>query len=156
MVPRHLIEQEHNPDIAWDIWQHMFLDIADNHAPLKKKRVRGISPPPPRITPELKLLMFQRDKLKKIASRFPTDGNWTSYKHMKNKVNYEIKNAKMNYYNAFFKDSRRNIKNTWKGITRLIGNESKFSKITQLDTGDTVSTDLIEISNILNRHFSRI
>ena len=93
--------------------------------------------------------MFQRDKLKKLASRFPTDGNWTSYKHKKNNVNYEIKNAKMNYYNAFFKDNRRNIKNTWKGINRLIGNERKFNKITQLDTGDTVSTDLIEISNIL-------
>ena len=66
MVPWHLIEQEHNPDFAWDIWQHMFLDIADNHAPLKKKRVRGISSP--LITPELKRLMAQRDKLKKIAS----------------------------------------------------------------------------------------
>ena len=153
MVPWHLVEQEHNPDIAWDIWQHMFLDIADSHAPLKKKRVKGISSP--WITPELKRLMFQRDKLKKLASRFPTDGNWTSYKHMKNKVNYEIKNAKMNYYNAFFKDNCRNI-NTWKGINRLIGNEPKFNKITQLDTGDTVITDPIEISNILNTRFSKI
>ena len=93
--------------------------------------------------------MFQRDKLNKLASKFPTDGNWTSYKQMKTKVNYEIKNSKMNYYNAFFKNNRRNIKNTWKGINRLIGNEPKFNKITQLDTGDTVSTDPIEISNIL-------
>ena len=75
---------------------------------------------------------------------------------MKNKVNYEIKNAKMNYYNAFFKDNRRNIKNTWKGINRLIGNVPKFNKITQMDTGDTVSNDPIEISNILKTHFSRI
>ena len=90
--------------------------------------------------------MFQRDKLKKLAKRFPTDGNWTSCKHMKNKVNYEIKNAKMNYYNAFFKDNRRNIKNTWKGINRLIGNEPKFNNISQLDTGDTV----------VNTHFSKI
>ena len=62
--------------------------------------------------------MFQRDKFKKLAWRFPTDGNWTSYKHMKNKFNYEIKNAEMNYYNAFFKGNRRKIKNTWKGIKR--------------------------------------
>ena len=83
----------------------MFLDIADSHAPVKKKRVKGISSP--WITPELKRLMFQRDKLKKLVSRFPTGDKWTFYKHMKNKVNYEIKNAKMNYYNAFFKDNRR-------------------------------------------------
>ena len=37
---------------------------------------------------------------------------------MKNKFNYEIKNAEMNYYNAFFKGNRRKIKNTWKGIKR--------------------------------------
>ena len=54
--------------------------------------------------------MFERDKLKKIAWRFPTDVNWTSYKQMKNKVNHEIKNAKINYYDAFFKGNRRNIK----------------------------------------------
>ena len=147
MVPWHLIEQEHNPDIAGDIWQ-LFLDIADSHAPLKKKREKGISFS--WITPELKRQLFQGDKLKNLASRFPTDGDWTSYKHMKNKVNYEIKNAKMNYCNAFFKDNRRNIKNTWKGINRLIGNERKCSKITQLDTGDTVNTDSIEISIIKN------
>ena len=100
--------------------------------------------------------MFERDKLKKIAWRFPTDVNWTSYKHMKNKVNYEIKNAKINYYNAFFKGNCRNIKKTWKGINRIIGNESKFNKITKLDTGDTVSTDPMEISDIPNTHFPKI
>ena len=62
----------------------------------------------------------------------------------------------MDYYNAFFKDNRRNINNTWKGINRLIGNESKFNKITQLDTGDSESTDAMEISTILKTHFSKI
>ena len=101
MVPWHLIEQEHNPDIAWDIRQHMFLDIADYHVPLKKKRLRGISSP--LINSGAKKANVSKRQTQKIASRFPTDDNWTSYKHMKNKVNYEIKNAKMNYYNAFFK-----------------------------------------------------
>ena len=133
MVPWHLIELEENSDIAWDIWQQMFLGIADYHAPLKKRRVRGISSP--WITPELKKLMFQRDKLIKIASSFPTDVNWTSYKNLKNKVNYEIKKAKMNYFNKFFKENCRNKKNTWKGIlNRLIGSESKSTKSTQLET----------------------
>ena len=74
----------------------------------------------------------------------------------KNKVNYEIKNAKMNYYNAFFKDNCRNIKNTWKGINRLIGNEPKFNKMTQLGTGDTVNTDPIEASPIVTRSLTFI
>ena len=45
-----------------------------------------------------------------------------------------------------------------RGWVRLsvIGNESKFNKLTELDTGDSLSTDPIEISNILNTHFSKI
>ena len=50
---------------------------------------------------------------------------------MNNKVNYEIKKAKINYYNAFFKSNRRNKKYiyTWRGINRIIGNECKFNKM---------------------------
>ena len=130
----------------------MFSGVADYHAPLKKRRVRGISFP--WITPELKKLMFQRDKLKKIASKFPTDLNWTSYKHLRNKDNYEIKNAKTNYYNTFFKENSRNVKTTWRGINSLIGKGSNSTKITKLETGDNVYTDPIKISNVLNTHFS--
>ena len=45
-----------------------------------------------------------------------------------------------------------------RGWVRLsvIGNESKFNKVTELDTADSLSTDPIEISNILNTHFSKI
>ena len=38
----------------------------------------------------------------------------------------------------------------------LIGNESKFNKIIQLDTGDSVSTDSIEISNNTQHTFLQI
>lgn len=132
----------------------MFLDIVDSYVLLKKKRVKGIFFF--WIILELKRLMFQRDKFKKLVLRFLIDGNWIFYKYMKNKVNYEIKNVKMNYYNVFFKDNCRNIKNIWKGINRLIGNEFKFNKIIQLDIGDIVNIDFIEISNIFNIYFFKI
>ena len=93
--------------------------------------------------------MFHRDKLKRIALKFTTDINWTSYQHMKNKVNYEIKNAKMNYYNDFFKNNPRSIKNTWRGINNLIGNGIQSTNITKIETGDFVYTDPIKITNIL-------
>ena len=152
MVPWHLIEQEYKPDNAWDIWQHMFLDIADYHAPLKKKRTRRVASP--WTTPELKKLIYQMRQTQKHSLEVPN--RWQLDVLQTHKVNCEIKNAQMNYYNAFFKDNRRNINNTWKGINRLIGNESKSNKITQLDTGDSVSTDAMEIGTILKTHFSKI
>ena len=49
---------------------------------------------------------------------------------MNNKVNYEIKKAKINYYNAFSKVIAETKKiYTWRGINRIIGNECKFSKM---------------------------
>ena len=47
----------------------------------KKKRVRGISAS--WITPELKHDMFERDRLKKVASRSQSDADWTNYKQPK-------------------------------------------------------------------------
>ena len=58
----------------------MFLGIVDYHAPFKRSRVGNVAspPPPPPITPDLKKLMFH-------------------YRYIKNKVNYEIKNANISY-----------------------------------------------------------
>ena len=52
MAPWYLIAAESDPNKAWGIWKQIFEYIADSHAPLKKKRVRGRSVP--WITPELK------------------------------------------------------------------------------------------------------
>lgn len=60
----------------------MFFGIADYHASLKKRKVRGISSP--WITPELKKKTNAlKRQTKKKGSQFPTDVNWTSYKHLK-------------------------------------------------------------------------
>lgn len=63
MIPWHLVELEDNPDIACVKWQQMFLCIVDNHAPACKRRtVRNVTFPG--ITPDVRRLMFQRNKLK--------------------------------------------------------------------------------------------
>ena len=92
MAPWYLIAAESDPSKAWGIWKQIFEYIADSHAPLKKKRVRGNSVP--WITPELKHNMFERDRLEKVASRSQSDTDWTRCKQRKNKVNHTIKEAK--------------------------------------------------------------
>ena len=66
MVPWYLVEAESDPNNALGIWKQIFEYIADSNAPLKKKRVKGKFAP--WITPELKHDMFERDRLKKVAS----------------------------------------------------------------------------------------
>ena len=81
MAPWCLVEAEIDPNNAWGIWKQIFEVIADSHAPLKKKRVRGRSAP--WITLELKPDIFERDRLKKVASRSQSDTDWTRYKRQK-------------------------------------------------------------------------
>ena len=51
----------------------------------------------------------------------------------KNKVNYTIREAKITYYNNYFKDNSGNIRNTWKRINSMLGSESKTTKINEIE-----------------------
>ena len=73
MAPWHLVEAESDPNKAWDIWKQIFICLADSRAPLKKTKVRGISAS--WITPELKHDMFERNRLKKVASQSQSDAD---------------------------------------------------------------------------------
>ena len=85
----------------------MFLNICDSHAPFRRKKVRSSNSP--WLTPDLKKLMFERDKAKKLASRVGSSETWMHFKALRNTVNITIKKAKVEYYNSFFKDNRGNI-----------------------------------------------
>ena len=53
------------------------------------------------LTPEIKRLMFERDKLKRAAIINNSDSHWTEYKIARDEVNANIRKAKTNYYNYF-------------------------------------------------------
>ena len=108
------------------------------------------------LTPDLKKLMFERDKAKKLASRAGSSDTWMHLKALRNKVNITIKKAKVEYYNSFFKNNQGNIKNTWKGINTIFGKIPQPTRIHSLKIGDTIYTTPDEISNRLNHHFCSV
>ena len=77
-LTRHLVHLEDNPNRAWEIWPCLFLEICDFHAPTRKRKVRHNYAP--WLTPEIKRLMFERDKLKRAAIINNSDAHWTVYK----------------------------------------------------------------------------
>lgn len=74
--------------------------VSNIHAPYRKKKVK--SAPAPWLNPGLRKLMFERDKLKKIACRLRTDESWPKNNSVKNQVNEGIRLAKSFYYNTNF------------------------------------------------------
>ncbi|CAB3992510.1 Hypothetical predicted protein [Paramuricea clavata] len=155
LAPWHIIEEnENDPNLAWDAWKTIFLKISDIHAPKRSRKIRNRHSP--WLTPELKKLMFERDRLKRIASKHDTEHNWSKYRSARNNVNRCIQDAKAAYYHNYFRNSFGDIKNTWKGVNELMGKNSHTNVISSIKVGDCIYTSSSDISNAFNNHFTQI
>ena len=154
LVPWGMIELIYNPKRAWEVWKHSFLAVANLHAPVKKKRVRNSKAP--WLTPEIKQLMWERDKIKRIATVTNDQLKWAEYRRLKNRVNHSIKASKRDYYHSYFEDNVGKAKATWNGINTLLSRKKNFAQASKLIIGDAVITNPCELSNAFNRHFTEI
>ena len=74
LAPWQSVENTTAPNVAWNAWRNMFLNICDSHAPFRRKKVRSSNSP--WLTPDLKKLMFERDKAKKLTSMAGSSETW--------------------------------------------------------------------------------
>ena len=58
-VPRHIVENESNIDDALLTWNKLFSEVADSHAPVKRRRVKGT--PLPWMNNKISETMKERD-----------------------------------------------------------------------------------------------
>ena len=136
------------------MWKHSFLAVANLHAPVKKKRVKNSKAP--WLTPEIKRLMWERDRTKRIATVTNDQLKWAEYRRLKYRVNHSIKASKQDYYHSYFEDNVGKAKSTWNGINTLLSRKKTFAQATKLIIGEAVITDTHELSNAFNRHFTEI
>ena len=85
---------------------------------LRKRELEALRPPWLR-TPEIKRLMWLRDRTKQIATVTNDQLKWAGYRRLKNQVNHSIKASKKDYYHFYFEDNVGKAKATWNGITTL-------------------------------------
>ena len=131
-----------------------FLAVVNLHAPVKKKRVRNSKAP--WLTPEIKQLMWERDRTKRIATVTNDQLKWAEYRRLKNRVNHSIKASKRDYYHSYFEDNVGKAKATWNGINTLLSRKKNFAQASKLIIGEAVITNPYELSNAFNRHFTEI
>ena len=132
----------------------MFLDVLNKHAPTTSTKIRGNSQP--YFTADVKLLMLSRDSLKAKANKTGSRYIKLAYQHMKNKVDYKIRELKVNYYTNKITKNKGNIKGTWKVLTQLTGKAKKSISIDKLTIDGEEISEKQEISNKLNQYFSSI
>ena len=120
------------PAIVDDLWhdfKRKFVTIADRHAPLTQRRVRGIDNCP-WLNKSIKVTMRQRDYFHKKAIKSNASEHWANYRHFRNRVTKEIRSAKASYNKRLIEESGGDHRSFWKTIKKnpTGRKESYFSK----------------------------
>ncbi|PFX25317.1 Retrovirus-related Pol polyprotein [Stylophora pistillata] len=90
-VPWHVIENEEDIDDAVFIWNQLFSEIADLHAPVKRRRIRGV--PLPWLNDKINEVMKDRDFHHRKAVKTNSVYHWACNRKLRNRVNREVKAA---------------------------------------------------------------
>ena len=155
LAPWAMIEQTHDPIKAWESWKHLFLKIANFHAPFKKKRVRNSSLAP-WLNSDIKRLMRERDRLKRIAIVSKDQTKLIEYKKIKNQVNHSIMARKKDYYRSYFESNSGQVKATWNGVNSILSRKKNTTQVTNLVIDGEDISDPYKVCNAFNSYFTEI
>ena len=120
-------------------------DVAEAHAPIKKKKVKGISAP----WLDNKVLDHYRKALKSNSSY-----HWNMYKKLRSLVNKLIKSSKSDYYCDLIEESKGDCRAIWNAVNEASQRCKHKEFCPQCITVNEVKhIDCKSIANTLNIHF---
>lgn len=154
-IPWNTINNCESPEEMLNVWQHLFTTVADKHAPIRTKRVRHKKSP--WITPHIRTLIINRNKLKRKAVINNTPDLWCDFKKVRNAVNNEIKEAKATFYRSQIESSLGNPKAIWNTINQLTHRKkTSTTSIRELKIDGKSFTEPVDLCEILNNHFIQV
>ena len=143
--PFDVIFEIEDPNEALDLWYDLIKTVLNKHAPIVKKRIKR-KYQPKWYNENVRESRINRDHFKKI-------NNHDKYKQHRNMTSSYIRSSKREYFtNAI--ESDRSCKELWKHLKDL--NSTTKQNITCLKKDNTHLTDIKDIVNHLNDHFSTI
>ena len=141
---------------------HKIEKLLDEMAPVKRltKKEIGLQQRP-WITHDILTSMSERDKLYKefLDEKNPTarSEKHMVYKIKRNYVTTSQRKSKKDYFNAFFEENQSNIKETWKGIRKLINVSKKSTtNISKLIKDGKEITSPKEMADTINDFYVNI
>ena len=145
-VPWSVIDVFDDPDDKVEVFNILFTDILDYHAPMKTVRVK--KNPTPWITKAIRKEMDRRDRLFRFYRRNPTTASRDIFRAQRNRVVWLQRKAKIQYFHQLIskKSHPSAIWNTLKLVTSS----------TTSDNWSSFNADHASIANTLNDHFVSI
>ena len=139
---------------ANEIWlqcKTFFLDILDNHMPNTQIKIKGNRIP--YVNSDVKEMIRQRDYLRAKANKTGSNILRQAYCHLRNKVNYTLKQTEENYYTNKIEENKDNLKKTWQILREAMGQGRKMSPVDKVIVDGITVTDKEQIPDIFNDHF---
>ena len=124
-VPWLIIENEEDIDDAVFIWNQLFSEIADLHAPVKRRRIRGV--PLPWLNDKISEVMKDRDFHHRKAVKTNSAFHCARYRKLRNRVNREVKAAKSKYYCDLILEAKGDSGKIWKAVNEVSSRKTKSS-----------------------------
>ena len=118
----NMVDLNGDVDPAVEMWNTLFTDVANRHAPIKKNRIKGAKTP--WMTSDLKNAMRDRDFHHAKAIKTNSKCHWEMYKKMKNFMNKEVKKCKAEYYSDLINKNKGNPSELWKTFNDITSKKS--------------------------------
>ena len=146
-VPWETIEYFNGVDEIVEVWNKMFLEVVNKHAPLKSHRIKR-KYQPDWLNPDILECIKERDKCK-------LNGKIEEYRTLRNKVSAMINLAKKETYQTKVEEGKDDPRSIWKLFKQLGMSKKGNAKVDNFEI--KVSNDLIsdnqEIANVFNEYF---
>ena len=148
LIPFWLVELSDDPNEALNTFIHLFTDIADIYAPLKKFTIKA--KPAPWLTERIRDLMNLRDAAKLGAKKSGFLSDWAVYRKLRNYVVKMNRDSKKEFYLDAINKSEKHPKSMWNTINGLLGRSNHVTP-TSVECNGEVFTKSKDIAN----HFSK-
>ena len=143
-----------NNNLTYDNFESVFLEVLNNHIPMKEKFVRANNAP--FMTKALSKAIMTRSRLRNNYLKNPSNINKSKYNRQRNFSVNLLRRVKKEYYNNLNPKFITNNKLFWKTITPLFSDKTNVDrKITLINGEEIISTDY-EIAETMNSFFSNI
>lgn len=153
-VPWHVVDNENNIDDALLTWNKLFSEVADDHAPVKRRRVKGT--PIPWMNSKISESMRDRDWYHRKARKSNSEKHWNTYRKLRNKVNRLVKSAKSKYYCEMIEEARGDHGKMWKAVNEACNRNSSSEKVQCIISDGIQHTTSKSIAVALNSFFASI
>ena len=132
-------------------FEHIFMNVLDQHAPNKKKMVRANNKP--YVTKAMRKAIMIRSALANKFRSNPTEENCKQYKKQRNFCSKLYKKERRKYYENLDLSKITDNKMFWKTVKPLLSNKTTITQKITLKEGDKIVSDDQDVANTLNKHF---